>query len=686
MKKLLWLLLGLLIFTGCSEEEIRLSPDYDEALNEIFQGEWGVPGLVTAEGEAHTSPTYNETIGTRHNVLDYGAVSDDPEVDNSVFFQAAIDAAEDGDEVYIPNGHYYFSEASLFTKSYVSHLTLKSGVNFIGESKENTVLISNFDANTNEKYKSTVILARSESNIVIANMTVTSNTDDSQLPDPDVSNLNNFVETAPVYGVVIDNDKPIQTHGNVLIQNLLIEKFQRMGIRIRLVNNVVVEACTLQKATDLGGGGAGYGISIQGMSNGADLTGSNLDTVHNIVRDCEIIGPYMRHGILLQYFAHHNLIYNNTVKDTLLDAIDLHGEDEYGNEVAYNTIINTRRGAAIGVGNSGATHDAAGPNNYIHHNTISEGDRGIDILYGTPNTVVQNNSISNIPNEDGTGIFIQNGHGSYIDNNTIEGFTGLESQGIVVLYSYNALEPELGVPDRIHLTNNKITDLQDGIYIEAHTELYTYEKNKLKKIRGTDYVDGQVTFIVPPISDVVIPRQGDLLLPTDDNFITNEGRDYVQSQSNMKFKASYHDVPYNRMIYVKFDLSEAPKNKEKVYLRLSSKSKDGLATINIHGSETYTDWKEATITWNNALYHKDDVAAILDENNELDYVTDFTYTTVGTEFNTYYIDITDYIQQVESKYLTLILSNDAVENMYCEIYSKETSKDEQKLGLLYSND
>ena len=44
----------------------------------------------------------------------------------------------------------------------------------------------------------------------------------------------------------------------------------------------------------------------------------------------------MRQGVLLQYSAHHNLVESNTVVRTTYDAFDLHGEDEYGNELRSN--------------------------------------------------------------------------------------------------------------------------------------------------------------------------------------------------------------------------------------------------------------------------------------------------------------------------------------------------------------
>ncbi len=645
---------------------------------------WMTPGLVLADGSVYKSPKINKTTGKQINVLNFGAISNDTTFDNSMSFNKAIESAEPGDEIFIPSGYYYFSEAAIFAKDYVAHISLKSKVNFIGEGSDSTYLISNFNENTNLKYKTTVVLSRTQSDIVISGFTVTSITDDYLLPDPNVSNVNNFVGSAPVYGIVIDNARPTEAHGNVIIDSVVVEKFQRMGIRIRLVRDVRVLNSVVQKATDLGGGGAGYGISIQGKTNGADLTGSTLDTLYNVVENCDIVGPYLRHGILLQYYAHNNLITNNRISDTLLDAIDLHGEDEYSNEISFNTVTNTRRGAAIGIGNSGATHDATGPYNYIHDNTIIGGDRGIDLLYGSTNTIITSNIIKNIEENDATGIFLQNANGTIIRDNIFEKFTGENSIGIKALYSYNALDPASGIPDGLDIRGNSLKSITDGIYVETNTENYTYGNNSFEQISGDYYINDKSNFKLPPISDIVIPKTGNLLLPTDDNFITNENRTYPQTQPNMKLKSSVYDIPYNRMIYMKFDLSEVSLENKKIYLRLTAKSKDGLATVNINGSTEYTDWKEKSLTWEKAKYHKDKVAQTTN-NKALEYVTDFTFSTVGTEFNTYYVDVTHYIQSLESDIVTLILSNNAIENMYCEVYSKEIKNDDYKLGLIISN-
>jgi hypothetical protein len=53
----------------------------------------------------------------------------------------------------------------------------------------------------------------------------------------------------------------------------------------------------------------------------------------NLVQGCQFLGPYTRNGVVLQYSTHNNLVAFNVARDNRLDAIDLHGEDEFLNEI-----------------------------------------------------------------------------------------------------------------------------------------------------------------------------------------------------------------------------------------------------------------------------------------------------------------------------------------------------------------
>jgi parallel beta-helix repeat protein len=153
-----------------------------------------------------------------------------------------------------------------------------------------------------------------------------------------------------------------------------------------------VDGSTVKNATALDGTGQGYGILISGY-----------DAYNNWVSN-NTVGPVIRHAILIQG-AHNNLIENNRITGTVSGAIDLHGEDEYANEIRYNVISDGVRngttvspnGAGIEVGEYsgviGTTtmHDNSGPGNYIHDNTVYNYSYGFRITNNSNYTFVEDN-------------------------------------------------------------------------------------------------------------------------------------------------------------------------------------------------------------------------------------------------------------------------------------------------------
>lgn len=215
------------------------------------------------------------------------------------------------------------------------------------------------------------------------------------------------------YGVEVGSTNSASPE-RIWLKDLRIEGFARQGIRLRSTKHVKVENCRILNATDLGGGGRGYAIELHGSSCEQNWIVGNM------------IGPVIRHGVLLQFSAHNNLVENNTCFETTEDAYDLHGEDEYANELRYNLAYWDGDSAPLGspsgfgVGNTGSTHDRSGPANWIHHNEVMGYQLGIEVIQQSHIVFLDANELYDNPV---AGIRLHNGSGNsiWIRGNTISG-------------------------------------------------------------------------------------------------------------------------------------------------------------------------------------------------------------------------------------------------------------------------
>ena len=425
-----------------------------------------VPGLTNPDGTAYTPHSPNQVTGNSINVLSFGADPANNEHDDTAAIIAAIKSASAGDEIYFPDGVY-----NLIGKLDDStNFELKTKVNLRGESEAGTILLSYL----NEPGNTRVIKVFNKNNISIKNFTITSVFDgefstDHTAANPEIG--------GPGNGIYIDQSGGVGSY-NITIENVTIEHFQRMGVRINKSHDITVRNSTFQNATDVGAGGAGYGIAIQGTPK-IDRLGFDDDTYHVLVENNTFLGPYLRHGVIVQYFAHNNLIADNEFLDVRLDAIDLHGQDEYLNEIRNNRIENVPFGG-IGVGNTGGTppnnHSASGSGNYFHHNTVINTRDGILVYMGSPGTIIEANTIQGTTEyDDAAGIRIMNAPGTiikdnHITGNTAPGFWGImltEDPGDVKNGSIGA-----GSPHNVTITGNTITGNTNGLRIDAGTDIH----------------------------------------------------------------------------------------------------------------------------------------------------------------------------------------------------------------------
>lgn len=441
------------------------------------------PGLYHADGSPHPLHKPNPVTGRTLNVLDYGADPRDNANDDRAAIQAAIEAAQPGDEVYLPNGVYNLR--STMPKDALSQLALKSGVNLRGQSKNGVILRSSLDRVAGSK----VIKIYGKQNIKISNLTLTSTFNRSFSSD---FNRNNPQAGGPDNGIYIGQSSGVGS-SNITIDNIIVEKFKTIGIRVSNSHDVVIRNSTIRQATDVGGGGAGYGVAVQGTAK-TNLAGKANDTYFNTVENNRFEGPYLRHAIVIQYYAHHNLIRGNTILNTALASIDLHGEDEYLNEIYGNTIQGPRVGAAIGVGNIGGTapydHDASGPGNLIHGNVISGAQMGILVYMGSPDTVIRNNIIKDSDIPDGEGILVLNAPGTVIESNHIYNNKGARFWGIKLSQDPGYRGRGQGIPRHVQINDNRVVANTSGVLVEHGSYIYM-RRNDMRNNSGINYLDAR---------------------------------------------------------------------------------------------------------------------------------------------------------------------------------------------------
>ncbi len=436
------------------------------------------PGLYQDDGTPHPVHTPNPVTGKSLNVLDYGADPQDNEYDDREAIANALQDASYGDEIYFPAGVYNIRSTEFSGSG--THFTLKSGVNLRGSHMDSTILKSGFgDLTVDQFFK-----CRGVHDIQISHLYMTAEFTGSFSTN---TSVNNPQRGGPKYMISIDDASGIANY-HITIDSVYFEHFWRMGVRLSDSHDIVVKNCVFTRATDVAGGGAGYGISIQGNSR------PDTDSKFNLVQGCQFLGPYIRHGVVLQYSTHNNLVAFNVARDNRLDAIDLHGEDEFLNEVAFNEIYDVTKGAGVGVGNTGATHDESGPFNYIHDNIMVNCREGVKVYLGSPHTRIENNTVTSSGVPGGKGIYILNGPYTIVKGNHVYDNNGANFTGILLNYDGGTRGKADGPPRFVQVLENDIHDNDYGVRIMAGKGI-VYENNEVYDNRQADFISSNsVTF------------------------------------------------------------------------------------------------------------------------------------------------------------------------------------------------
>ncbi|HBE04499.1 MAG: hypothetical protein A2096_16490 [Spirochaetes bacterium GWF1_41_5] len=433
------------------------------------------PGLFDPEGNTVIVRLPGLAGGKRILVTDYGADLKNNEKDDAAAVRSAVENALPGDTVFFPAGVYNLRSGSS------CHFSLKSGVSIAGENKNTSILISDFIQFTPKNH---IINGKGVNNLAIRNLTLSSRFNEETEPDhkskaPFLEELNSGIRLESSSGV------PSST---ILIENLIIERFQNAGISILDSSEITVRSCEIKNAISVAGGGRGYGICLQGKRSDTALDEPD-DCRYNIIEKCIFKGPRLRHAVIIQNFAHNNLVISNIITATRIDSIDLHGEDEYRNEICFNTITDCTLGSAIGVGNNGSTHDGSGPENFIHHNLIRNCLRGIEVVFGSPQTIIADNIITENSLNNGVGLLVRNGPKTVLSGNNICGNTGSGFWGIILEADPGTAGKCAGDPSGIIIRSNKITGNSGGIKISAGKNILYFDNQTAENINGNLLTD-----------------------------------------------------------------------------------------------------------------------------------------------------------------------------------------------------
>ena len=116
----------------------------------------------------------------------------------------------------------------------------------------------------------------------------------------------------------------------------------------------------------------------------------------------------------------------------------------------------------------------------------------------------------------------------------------------------------------------------------------------------------------------------------------------------------------NRVSYLEFDISNIKNNGyNQIKLALYIKGKAGVE-LNFYGSETYNNWGEKTITWNNSDHHDENYSQII-ESDDVTHILDHEFSG-NMAVNSYVeFDVTDYLKDVSSDKVTFIITNNRLD-------------------------
>ena len=473
------------------------------------------------------------------------------------------------------------------------------------------------------------------------------------------------IERMIIIGDNVGDNGEAEIVERVWCDNLDITNYTRSGIFIEHAQGVLLSDC---RAFDLipanpaaafpgeevfAGDGFGSGFVIQDGSaewndrrdepTAAAERREGIRANNNWIWNCR--ADFLRHGVLVQFGPHHNLIERTIVEQYHEDAFDFHGRGEYANElrwsVARNSLangINTNSVTAdleadgIGIGNT--SHGSSGPLNWIHHNDVINSFGGIRVS----GEFVQDDDTSQARD----GQISTGSHYQLIEENVVDGtrfgFRAEQLAGQFLSVRNNIFRDTdtNSTPDPSPVTQDpEAFRFELFRAIEIDETFATTANSQIISNQLIGWTNGELTgsgfplraqeaiFITPPSSgngiDADLTQNGNIIagfpiLPSDDTWVSAEleERDLTFGDDSLLRLTGREDD--RRTVFLRFDLSNFPDGATVVAARLSLFSNDGEGSPNSpnlqnlfliaddpSSSDDDQTWTEGTLTWNNSM-------------------------------------------------------------------------------------
>jgi parallel beta-helix repeat protein len=389
--------------------------------------------------------------------------------------QDAINAAKDGDTVFVYNGTYY------------EHIVVNKIINLTGEDRKSTII----DGSGND-----VVVYITADWVNVSGFTITNSgfwDDDSGIQiESDYNTISgNNVSSNNRYCILLHSS----SNNIITDNNLSNNEVDGISLWSSSNNNIITNNNILSNNW--------HGIRLVSSSNN-NITHNNIYSIaeegiylstssnNNIINNH--ISSHKIYGIMLRASSKNNVIINNNVSNNKYGIYLCSASDK--NIVKYNDISNNWDGIYLDSSNNKITNNNvldndygiylgyslgwSATNNNVTNNNVSKNNDGIHLYLSSNNNVADNNVSSNKK----YGIYLESSSKNNVTSNNIS------SNGIGIYLAYS--------------NENNVTDntlIEDGIFIEGdlleHWNTHNIDASNTVNAKEVYYWKNQIGGIIP---------------------------------------------------------------------------------------------------------------------------------------------------------------------------------------------